>query len=180
MLSAIPDRLDTVRRDRGRHVDVGGSRIADQLPGEGTFQRVAHRVVGAGWIEVIDVTAPEQLHVPPLVAAPGEALALLDEPDEPDELPPQAATTNNIPQAAAVRVIKRAGMVSWSSYASSYASSCAFRGAHTDASEQAHRRPPSSRRTTTDSAGTLCATTRPSPSPVETWAPTAGARTLNS
>ena len=50
--------------------------------------------------------------MPPLVAAPGEALAPLDEPDEPDELPPQAATSNNIPQAAAVRVIKRADMVS--------------------------------------------------------------------
>jgi hypothetical protein len=47
--------------------------------------------------------------VPPLVAAPAEGLA---EPDEPDELPPQAATSNNNPQAAAICLIARADMVS--------------------------------------------------------------------
>ena len=44
-----------------------------------------------------------------MVVAPADGLAL---PDDPDELPPQAATSNNIPQAAAVRLIKRADMVS--------------------------------------------------------------------
>lgn len=46
--------------------------------------------------------------MPPLVTPPGEGLAPLP---EPVELAPHAATSNNIPQAAAVRLIARAGMV---------------------------------------------------------------------